>query len=139
MIELLIEHGARVLDVSKWGRYYYFEHVEVARVLLERRMNPNHMNWQHVTLLHHIAHEGSVEKARLLLDHGADINAVDEEYRSSPLGIAARFGQREKVEFLLARGADPRESRARWATPLAWSIKKSPKEIEIALRQAGAV
>ena len=55
MIELLIRYGARVPDVSKWGRYYYFKHTEIARLLLENGMNPNHMNWHHVTLLHDMA------------------------------------------------------------------------------------
>ena len=42
-----------------------------------------------------LCQEGDIPKARLLLDHGADINAVDEEYRSTPLGFAVRWGRRE--------------------------------------------
>ena len=138
MIELLIRYGARVPDVSKWAPYYYFKHTEIAALLLERGMNPNHMNWQHFTLLHHMAAEGDIPKARLLLDHGADINTIDEEYRSTPLGCAARRGQKEMVELLLARGADPGRAGASWATPLAWARKKGHPEIEGMLRQAGA-
>jgi ankyrin repeat protein len=138
MIELLLRHGARVPDVSKWGRYYYFKHREIAALLLDRGMNPNHMNWHHVTLLHDMAQEGDIAKARLLLDHGADINAIDEEYRSTPLGFAARWGQRDMLAFLLARGADPSKSGAPWATPLAWAEKKGRHEIESDLRQVGA-
>lgn len=138
MIELLMRYGARVPDVSKWGRYYYFKHTGIARLLLENGMNPNHMNWHHVTLLHDMAQEGDVAKARLLLDHGADINAVDEEYRSTPLGMAARWGQQEMVALLLERGADLNKSGAPWSTPLAWAQKKGHTEIEAALRRAGA-
>jgi ankyrin repeat protein len=138
MIELLMRHGARVPDVSKWARYYYFKHYETAVLLMKNGMNPNHMNWQRVTLLHDMAHEGSIEKARLLLDHGAEINAVDEEYRSTPLGLAARWGQRELVTLLLDRGADPNKSEASWSTPLAWARKKQHVEIEQDLIAAGA-
>jgi ankyrin repeat protein len=138
MLELLIRHGARVPDVSKWGRYYYFKHYEIAAFLLDSGMNPNHMNWHHVTLLHDMAQEGDIPKARLLLDHGADINAVDEEYCSTPLGLAARWGNREVVRFLLERGADPNKSGAPWATPLAWARKKDHSDIETDLRNAGA-
>src|SRR5262249_5424389 len=138
MLELLIRHGARVPDISKWGRYYYFKHYDIAAFLMDNGMNPNHMNWHHVTLLHDMAQEGDIAKARLLLDHGADINAVDEEYRSTPLGLAARWGRREMVAFLLERGADPGKSGAPWATPLAWAIKKGHPDIEADLRQAGA-
>ena len=105
---------------------------------MENGMNPNHMTWHHVTLLHDMAQEGDLRKARLLLDHGADINPIDEEYRSTPLGLAARWGQREMVAFLLERGADPNKSGARWARPLAWARKKGHAAIETDLRQAGA-
>ena len=138
MIELLMRYGARVPNVSKWAPYYYFKHTEIAALLLERGMNPNHRNWHHFTLLHHMAAEGEMAKARLLLDHGADINALDEEYRSTPLGCAARRGQKEIVEFLLERGADPNLAGAPWATPLAWARKKGHSEIEAMLRQKGA-
>jgi len=106
MLELLIRYGASVPDVSKWGRYYYFKHYEIATFLLKHGMHPNHMNWHHVTLLHDMAQEGDLQKARLLLDHGADINAIDVEYRSSglrrPLGSAgngrAAAGARRRSE-----------------------------------------
>ena len=138
MIELLMRYGARVPDVSKWGRYYYFKHTEIAKLLLEHGMNPNHMNWHHVTLLHDMAQEGDLAKARLLLEHGADVNAVDEEYRSTPLGFAARWGNREMVALLLEHGADPNRSGAPWSTPLAWAKKKGHAEIQADLLGAGA-
>ena len=138
MVELLLQHGARVPDISKWGRYYYFKHYEIARILLARGMNPNHMNWQHVTLLHDMAQEGDQQKALLLLDHGADMDAIDEEYHSTPLGFAARWGQKEMVLLLLSRAADPNRSGAAWSTPLAWARKKKHHEIEQILIKAGA-
>ena len=67
MLELLLRLGARVPDVAKWGRAYYFKHYDIAAFLLERGMNPNHMNWQRTTLLHDMAWEGDVRKAVLLL------------------------------------------------------------------------
>ena len=123
MVDLLLRYGAKVPEVSKWGRSYYFRHLDMAEHLLQKGMNPNHMNWHRTTLLHDMAHGGLLEKARLLLDHGADIDAVDEEYRSTPLGLAARAGHKELVELLLERGADPTATGAEWATPLAWAQK----------------
>jgi ankyrin repeat protein len=105
---------------------------------MENGMNPNHMNWRRFTLLHDMAFTGDVQKARLLLDHGANINAIDEEYQSTPLGYAAHWGKREVVALLLERGADPNQAGAPWATPLAWARKKGHAEIETDLRQAGA-
>ena len=139
MVDLLLRIGARVPDVAKWGRAYYFKHYDTAALLLERGMNPNHMNWHRTTLLHDMAWEGDVRKAVLLLDHGADIDVVDDEFRSTPLGIAARWGRREVVRLLLDRGADPNRAGASWATPLAWAVKKGHSDIAAVLRSAGAL
>jgi ankyrin repeat protein len=138
MIKLLMRYGARVPDVTKWGREYYFKHYDMAEFLLDNGMNPNHMTWHHVTLLHDMAQKGDIPKARLLLDHGAEINPVDEEYQSTPLGFAARWGNREMVKLLLERGADPNKSGAPWSTPLVWARKKGHNDIEAELLQAGA-
>jgi ankyrin repeat protein len=124
VLALLLRLGARVPLVTKWGPYYYFKHEATAKFLLEHGMNPNHMNWHRVTLLHHMAAKGELAKVKLLVDHGADIDALDEEYRSTPLGVAVRSGQRDVVKFLLERGADPELAGAPWATPLAWARKK---------------
>jgi hypothetical protein len=137
MVELLMLYGARVPDVSKWGKQYYFKRQEMAAFLLEKGMNPNHMNWRRFTLLHDMAFTGDVAKAGLLLEHGADINALDDEYQSTPLGYAAHWGRPEMVALLLDRGADPNFSGAPWSTPLAWARKKGQGEIEEALRRAG--
>jgi ankyrin repeat protein len=99
-------------------------------------MNANHMNWRRFTLLHDMAFTGDVRKARLLVDHGADINAIDDEYRSTPLGYAAHWGKLDMVTMLLERGADPNTSGAPWSTPLAWARKKGHAEIESDLRGA---
>jgi uncharacterized protein len=138
MLELLMRHGARVPDVTKWGAWYYFKRDDIAAFLIERGMNPRHMNVHHTTLLHDMAYTGEVKKATLLLDAGADIDALDEEFRSTPLGLAARFGQRNMVELLLERKADPSLAGAAWATPLEWARKKGHCDIEALLRGAGA-
>src|SRR5262245_4235649 len=138
VLEFLIRLGARVPRVSKWAPYYYFKHERTAAFLLEHGMDPNHMNWHRLTLLHHMAAEGELGKARLLLDHGAGIDAIDEEYRSTPLGLAARRGHLEMVEFLMTRGADVHGGGMPWATPLAWALKKGYNEVAVRLRAAGA-
>jgi ankyrin repeat protein len=135
LIALLIRLGARVPAVSKWAPYYYFKHEATAAFLLEHGMDPNHMNWHRLTLLHHMAAEGELGKARLLADHGAHIDAVDEEYCSTPLGLAARRGQQPLVEFLLGRGAHPEAAGAPWATPLAWATRRGHHRIVELLRR----
>lgn len=138
MLEILIDHGARVPDISKWAARYYFKHNDTAAFLLEKGMNPNHMNWREFTLLHDMAHTGDVPKARLLIEHGADVNYVDDEYRSTPLGYAARWGHVAMVKLLLESGADPNKSGASWSTPLAWARKQRRADVEKVLHDAGA-
>ncbi len=129
VMAMLMRVGARVPLVSKWAPYYYFKHEDTAAFLLDRGMDPNHMNWHRFTLLHHMAAEGEVAKARLLLDHGADINAIDDEYCPPPLGVAARRGQRAMVELLLEQGADPTAAGAPWAVPRLWAEKKGHHQL----------
>ncbi len=112
---------------------------ELNEFLFERGMNPNQRDWLGATPLHEFARKGDVERAALFLDHGADIDARDEDLLSTPLAWAAKFGKREMVEFLLGRGAktnlpdDPA-----WATPLAWATRRGHTEIREVLERAGA-
>src|SRR6266542_4834390 len=108
-------YGARVPDMSKWAKEYYFKNYDSAVFLLENGMNPNHMNWRHVTLLHDLAFKGELRKVQLLLDYGAEINPIDEEFCSTPLGFAARWGRRDVVALLIERGADVNKAGAPWA------------------------
>jgi hypothetical protein len=124
MMALLMRHGARVPAMTKWAADYYFKYVEIAALLLERGMSARHMNCHRTTLLHEMARRGELTKASLLLDHGAEIDAVDDEFKSTPLGFAARWGQRGMVRLLLDHGADRRRAGAEWAEPAAWARKE---------------
>lgn len=130
MMELLMSHGAKVPTILKWTQFYYFERYDSAAYLMEKGMNPNTMSWHHVTLLHNMAQKGEAQKAELLIKYGAAIDPVDEEYQSTPLGMAARWGQTEMVEYLISQGADPKKSGSPWSAPLAWARKKGHAEIE---------
>jgi ankyrin repeat protein len=135
VIAMLMRLGATVPPVSKWAPYYYFKHEATAAFLLEHGMDPDHMNWHRFTLLHHMAAEGELAKARLLIAHGANIDAIDDEYRSTPLGVAARRGQVALVKLLLDSGADPKAAGASWASPLAWAERKGHTAVAEMLRQ----
>jgi hypothetical protein len=138
LLEILLLQGARVPLMSKWARFYYFKHDDIAAFLMERGMSAHHRTWHGVTLLHDMAQNGDLAKARLLLDHGAELDLIEDEYRSTPLGLAARWGRRPLVEMLLSRGANPNTSGAPWSTPLAWARAKGHAEIERMLVAAGA-
>ena len=138
MIDLLMDYGARVPDILKWTQFYYFERYDAGEFMLAKGMNPNVMSWQHVTILHDMAQKGFLDKARLLVNSGAELDAIDEAYQSTPLGLAVRWGHVEMVEYLLAEGADVNKSGAPWSTPLSWARKKERTAIEQILLKAGA-
>jgi len=103
---------------------------ELTELLFEHGMNPSRPNWLGITPLHRFAQNGDLEHATLFIDHGADLNARDEDLRSTPLAWAARSGKVPVVELLLSRGAktslpdDPP-----WATPLAWATRRGHVQV----------
>lgn len=139
LIDLLMKYGAKVPRILKWAQEYYFKQNDGAAYMLTKGMNPNTMSWHHVTVLHDMAQKGNIQKAELLVRHGAEINCIEEEYQSTPLGMAVRWGHIEMVKYLLQQGANPNKAGASWATPLAWAKKKGFVEIEKVLAEAGAI
>ena len=136
--------GVRVPPVLTSCQGYLLEHTDMLRTLLAYGITPDVMNWQRQTLLPLVCGgsdhtSASIEKAAALLDAGADIGARDEEYRSTPLGWAARAGFLEMVKFLLSRGAQTNlPDDEPWATPLAWAERRQQNEIASILRRHGA-
>jgi ankyrin repeat protein len=138
MIDLLLRHGAQVPEMTKWGREYYFKHFDTAVFLMDRDMSPHHRNCHGTTLLHGMAQLGALAKAQLLIDRGANLDTIDREFQSTPLGFAARWGRRDVAALLLERGADPNAAGAPWALPLTWVRRKGHVELAAELRRAGA-
>ncbi len=109
---------------------------ELTELLFRHGMNPSQPDWLGATPLHRFAKKGDVDKAAIFLDHGADLNARDDDLCSTPLGWAARFGRMNMVKLLLSRGArsslpdDPA-----WATPLAWAARRGHIEVVSLLEQ----
>lgn len=139
MIDLLVSYGATVPDLLKWTQFYYFELYDGAEYIMEKGMNPNVMSWQRVTILHDMAQKGFMDKTKLLVKYGANIDPIDEAYQSIPLGLAARWGQKDMVEYLLEQGADPNKSGADWSKPLVWAKRKEHTEVADLLKRHGAV
>jgi ankyrin repeat protein len=104
--------------------------------LLQYGIDPNVARAGH-TALHFAAarHSGlsGDDRARfaaMLLDHGARLDLRDDLLKSTPLGWACRWGQRELVELFLSRGAPVHEADTEpWATPIAWATKMKQSAI----------
>ena len=115
---------------------------ELNELLFQHGLNPSQPDWQGVTALHHFARKGEVEKAIQFIEHGADLNAREEDFCSTPLGWAAKSGKVEMVELLLKSGAKPNlpddAPNLLWATPLAWATRRGHGEIVELLKRHGA-
>ena len=112
---------------------------ELTEFLFQHGMNPNHRHWLGITPLHRFAQRDDLNNAAIFIDHSADVNAVDDEFRSTPLGYAVKYGKKNMVEFLLNHGADPNlPASPSWASPLAWANKRGFNEIAAMLLKYGA-
>jgi ankyrin repeat protein len=117
----------------------YLVNANALRTLLAHGMDPDQMNWQHQTLLHLACTKETPECAAILVDAGATMTARDDEYRSTPLGWAARANRPEVVKFLLSRGAPVSLADDEpWATPLAWAERRGHQQTAAILRAHGA-
>ena len=113
---------------------------ELTELLFQHGMDPSYPSWLGITPLHEFARKGDLEGAGIFLDHGADLDARDEDICSTPLGWAAKFGQTAMVEMLLSRGAKPNmPDDPPWATPLAWATRRGHTATIELLRAHGAV
>jgi ankyrin repeat protein len=91
------------------GLACFFRQPEAARLLLEAGADVRAAarNPMRVTALHAAAAARLTPLVRLLLDHGADVDALQQSSFTA-LHAAAQHGDVEMVDLLLARGADPR-------------------------------
>jgi uncharacterized protein len=91
------------------------------------------------TALHYAAFFDGPDAARLLLEHGADVNAfADNELGVHPLNSAAAAGRRDVAAILLEHGADPNAQTARGFTPLDAAREKGDDDLAELLRSHGA-
>jgi ankyrin repeat protein len=90
------------------GLAAFYGHEEAVRLLLARGASPNlaARNAMKVAAIHAASAAGSLPIALLLIEAGADVNAV-QQAGYTPLHAAAMTGQIDLAKVLLDRGADP--------------------------------
>jgi ankyrin repeat protein len=127
VLELMLRYRPEALRSTRLGDVTT---PEMAHWILDRGSDVNRTSWLRIAPLHRFASQGRIDLAEVCLDHGAEINAIDDEHRSTPLGWAARAGQDEMVRWLRARGADPRlPNEWPWARPIEWARRRGHREI----------
>jgi ankyrin repeat protein len=117
-------------DPTPWWSLATAAAPEDVRWAIQNGLDPNRRNWLGITLLHRCAAKGEIGIAEVCLESNADINAIETEYSSAPLGWAAREGRGEMVRWLLGKGANPNlPGDEPWARPAQWAKRRGHEEI----------
>jgi len=110
---------------------------KVVRARLAAGLSPDLTSKDGWTLLHEAAACGRVSATRLLIDHHANINALDRA-RRSPLFAATQAGSFSAVQVLIAAGADVTTTSVWGSTALHKAAMVGQAEIVDILIEAGA-
>ena len=113
--EFLLQSGANVnapMDDRNWTPLHHSIHIsmfesifEITKIFVKYGADVNaRIRICLSTPLHIAARSGHFESVQLLLENGAQINALDYE-QNTPLHLAAKLGYHEIVEILLKYGA----------------------------------
>ncbi|MGH9937204.1 MAG: ankyrin repeat domain-containing protein, partial [Blastocatellia bacterium] len=123
------------------GLAVFFGHMETVKVLLAAgaEVNTATRETMKVTPLHSAAAAKQAGAARLLIAHGANVNAAQAESGFTPLHEAALNGDMEFAALLLEHGANINAKMKDGKTPLAYALSSGQNEMAAFLRERGAV
>jgi uncharacterized protein len=112
------------------GLAAFFGHTDVVHFLLERgaEVNSASDNGLRVMPLHSAAANRNLEIARLLLEHGAIVNARQAD-DFTPLHAAAQNGQVEMVRLFLGYGADVWAESRKEKTVLDFALESKNEDV----------
>lgn len=117
----------------------YFGQPEAARLLLEKgaKVDAVANNAMQVMPLHSAASARSLAAARVLVEHGAPVNAR-QHGGWVPIHAAAQNGDHDMVDLLLAHGADVEIANDEGKTPAMVARDKAHTQIAALLERQGA-
>jgi uncharacterized protein len=82
--------------------------------------------------------EVAMEIIRQLLQHGADVNAWDDQHTATPLLAAVNWGNEEAIRLFVKAGADPNVVSDEGLSPLRWAVEEDDLEMAALFLRHGA-
>ena len=147
-VEYLIKNGAKMDIRYRDNTNLLFlavegNHVEIAKILLEFKQIKSKIDFKHkvtgFTPLHHAVHHCNIEMAKLLLDHGANVNARNEKAFTSALHSACALKlPLEFVKLLVEKGAEIDLQHSDGGTPMMLALAAKNVEVVKYLLENGA-
>lgn len=116
------EKSKTIFDIARSGT--------VAEVKELMKQNPdviNQTNENGFSALILACYRGNIDVAKFLIDHAKDVNYKSRE-GTALAGLSVKYNK-ELVESLLKKNADPNIADATGATPLFWAVKSGNKEL----------
>lgn len=110
---------------------------DVAELFLAVGFSPDTCDSNNVSLLNHGVRSGHNDILMMLLENGADPNAVSGDRGNTPVMDAASTGQTELVRLLLAAGADPDVRSKSGQTGLMMAVGEGYAQISSLFIEAG--
>jgi len=115
----------------------FYEHIDVARLLLSMGADPNIRNRVGSTPLMLAAQHNKFKVAEVLLDAGADPNR-DGMFGITTMHFAAAGNLYEEIKWLVDKGAELNKATSYGSTPLHWAAEKGHTESVKVLLDLGA-
>jgi ankyrin repeat protein len=143
VMKLLMQHGVDVCAAAARGLTLLIQAAssnqpQVAEFLISMGVSVHAADDLGATALHFAADSSSTgtETMRLLLSHGADVTAHHDGI--TPLHVAVHSGQLDRVEMLLAAGADVVHSNNSGGTALHTAVQRGKAAVVKLLLEHGA-
>lgn len=111
-------------------------HFEAAKDLIKRGADVNFHNGRNTALIISVFNKRPVEFTRLLIENGADVNAIDFPHKNNALwyAIATLTGDKcryfDNIIELLKYGADPFNVNKYGSTPADWVEEMTSQELK---------
>ena len=141
--ELLVAAGANVkaanrLAVTPLSLACVNGSAAMIELLLKAKADPNTTSPEGETVLMTAARTGRLDAVKVLLAHGAAVNAKENWRGQTPLMWAAAEGHVEVVEALLAAGAEINARSNGGFTPMLFAVREGRAGVVRTLLKAGA-